>query len=74
MVHRNLSAQFFLSLFLLFGLGSCYGNTTVTDPRSAAARLVALLQDQDPQIRLTAAQALGKIALPETAGALVRST
>lgn len=61
------------ALCIVLLLSGCYGNTAATDPKSAAASLVVLLQDQDPQIRVTAAQALGKIAVPDTAPALLRS-
>lgn len=73
MVSRTLSVHILLILVLLSGVGGCYGNTAATDPKFAAAPLVVLLQDQDPQIRVTAAQALGKIAVPDTAPALLRS-
>jgi HEAT repeat protein len=60
-------------LCVLLLLGGCYGNQAATDPKSAAAPLIVLLQDQDPQVRVVAAQALGKIAVPDTAPALLRS-
>lgn len=61
------------ALCVLVLLSGCYGNTAATDPNAAASHLVTLLQDKDPQVRATAAQALGKIARPETATALLRS-
>lgn len=61
------------ALLVLSALNGCYGNQAATDPQAAAARLIELLQDEDPQVRLTAAQALGKITAPDTVGALVRS-
>lgn len=73
MASRTLSIELLLLTALLSGIAGCYGNTAATDPQATAARLVELLRDEDPQMRLTAAQALGKIAAPETAGALVRS-
>lgn len=72
MLWWNSIAPLLAALLLLSSLNSCYGNQAATDPQAAAARLVELLQDEDPQTRLTAAQALGKIAAPDTAGALVR--
>jgi len=73
MVNWKPSISRVLVMLLLTGLSGCYGNTAATDPNAAAARLVALLQDQDPQMRTTAAQALGKIAAPGTAAALLGS-
>jgi len=73
MVSRTLNVQILLILALLSGIGGCYGNTAATDPNATASRLVTLLQDQDPQMRTTAAQALGKIAAPDTVPALLRS-
>jgi len=73
MVGWNFIARLLQTILLLSGLSGCYGNTAATDPNAAAARLIELLQDEDPRIRLTAAQALGKIAAPDTAGALLRS-
>lgn len=61
------------ALCVLLLLGGCYGNQASTDPKFAAASLIVLLQDRDPQMRVTAAQALGKIAVPDTAPALLRS-
>lgn len=61
-----------LTIVLLSSVNGCYGNTAAADPRAATARLVALLQDEDPRMRLTAAQALGKIAAPDAADALVQ--
>jgi HEAT repeat protein len=61
------------ALCVLLLLGGCYGNTAATDPNAAATKLTALLEDQDPQVRLTAAQALGKIAAPDSVPALLRS-
>lgn len=73
MVSRTPSVRLLLTIVLLSGLSGCYGNTAATDPTATASRLVALLRDQDPQVRATAAQALGKIAAPGTAAALLRS-
>jgi HEAT repeat protein len=73
MVSRTFSIQILLSIILLSGVGGCYGNQAVTDPKSAAVPLVVLLQDQDPQIRISAAQALGKIAVSDAAPALLLS-
>lgn len=72
MIAKTLRVEILLISVLLSGSG-CYGNQVATDPKSAAAPLLVLLQDQDPQIRVTAAQALGKIAVPDTAPALLRS-
>ena len=58
---------------LLAGLSGCYGNAAPTDPIPVAAKLAALLEDQDPRVRVTAAQALGKIAVPDSVPALLRS-
>ncbi|HYM37581.1 MAG TPA: HEAT repeat domain-containing protein [Nitrospiraceae bacterium] len=69
----TLSVRILLVALLLSGINGCYGNQTATDPNVSASRLVALLHDPDPQIRTTAAQALGKIAIPGTASALLRS-
>lgn len=63
----------FLVPMLLAGLSGCYGNTAPTDPNAAAARLASLLEDQDPEVRASAAQALGKIAVPDSVPALLRS-
>ena len=60
------------ALCLLLLLSGCYGNTAATDPNAAATRLAALLEDQDPQVRTVAAQALGKIAAPDSVPALLR--
>lgn len=73
MIAQTLSVAILLMIVLLVGVNGCYGNTAATDPHATASRLVALLQDQDPQMRTTAAQALGKIAAPGTAAALLRS-
>jgi hypothetical protein len=73
MILRTFSVEILLMVVLLAGLGGCYGNTAATDPNAAAARLVTLLEDQDPHMRTTAAQALGKIAAPGTVPALLRS-
>ena len=73
MVRWNFIARLLQTILLLSGLSGCYGNQAATDPNAAAASLIELLQDEDPRMRLTAAQALGKIAAPETAGALLRS-
>lgn len=73
MARWNFIARVFPTLLLLSGLSGCYGNTAATDPNAAAARLIELLQDEDPQMRLTAAQALGKIAAPGTERALLQS-
>ncbi len=73
MVGWLLIAPLLLPLLLLSGLSGCYGNTAATDPTAAATSLSELLQDEDPRMRRTAAQALGKIAAPHTAGALLRS-
>jgi HEAT repeat protein len=54
-------------------LAGCWNQSPPSHPTGQASALVALLSDPDPTVRTTAAQALGKIALPETAGALVRS-
>lgn len=62
-----------MCIAVLSCVNGCYGNTEATDPTTATAHLVALLADHDPQVRLTAAQALGKIASPDTAPALLRS-
>lgn len=60
-----------LTLTLALSLNSCFRAEGVTDPRATITRLVRLLDDQDPQVRLVAAQALGKIANPETVAALL---
>ncbi len=73
MISRTLSVGILLIVVLLSGGNGCYGNTAATDPNAAAARLVALLEDPTPQIRVTAAQALGKIAVPGTVPVLLRS-
>ena len=73
MLRWNIIALLLPALLLLSALNGCYGNSAATDPQAAAKLLVELLQDQDPQVRLTAAQALGRITAPETAAALVRS-
>jgi HEAT repeat protein len=51
----------------------CYGNSSPTDPGTVVPRLVELLRDPEPEVRRTAAQALGKIADPGTATPLVDS-
>jgi len=68
----DISHQPYALCFLLL-LSGCYGNTAATDPGAATSRLIPLLEDQDPQMRATAAQALGKIAAPDAAAALLRS-
>ena len=73
MASRYYSVTILLSACVLSVISGCYGNTAATDPNAAAARLVALLQDRDPQMRTTAAQALGKIAASGTVPALLRS-
>jgi HEAT repeat protein len=73
MIARTFGTQILLSSVLLSIVSGCYGNQAAADPKSAAASLVVLLQDQDPQIRVSAAQALGKIAVTDTAPALLRS-
>lgn len=61
-----------LTLALCAALNGCYGTAAAPDPHTAVAHLLALLEDRDPQVRLTAAQALGKIAASGTAPALLR--
>lgn len=73
MVGWNFIARLLQTVLLLSGLSGCYGDTAATDPEAAAASLIELLQDEDPRMRRTAAQALGKIAAPDTAGALLQS-
>ena len=73
MASRYYSVTILLTVCALSSLSGCYGNTAATDPHAAAARLVTLLQDRDPQMRVTAAQALGKIAAPDTVPALLHS-
>src|SRR5574341_1011138 len=46
-------------------LAGCYGDSSPTEPGTVVPRLVELLRDGDPELRRTAAQALGKIADPQ---------
>jgi HEAT repeat protein len=73
MINWKPSIRRALVMLLLACLNGCYGNTAAADPNAVTTRLIALLRDQDPQMRATAAQALGKIAAPGTAAALLRS-
>lgn len=45
-------------------LAGCYGDSTPAEPGAVVPHLVELLKDQDPEVRRTAAQALGKIGDP----------
>jgi len=73
MVNWKPSTSRVVAVLLLACLNGCYGNTAATDPNTATTSLITLLRDQDPRIRMTAAQALGKIAAPGTAAALLPS-
>ncbi|MDW8270023.1 MAG: HEAT repeat domain-containing protein, partial [Anaerolineae bacterium] len=69
---RSLVLLLILPSSLLVSLDGCTNQSPPSDPAGQIPALVALLADPDPTIRLTATQALGKIAAPETAGALLR--
>jgi HEAT repeat protein len=56
----------------IFSLPGCYHNTQSIDESAVARHLGALLADPEPSVRLTAAQALGKIAVPDSVPALLR--
>lgn len=70
---RTLRLRILLLAALLSVTNGCYGNTATTDPTATAFHLATLLKDQDPQVRLTAVQALGKIAVPDTVPVLLHS-
>ncbi len=52
------------STLLAIGLSSCYRDTPPSPPDEVSARLVRLASDGHPDVRRTAAESLGKIALP----------
>jgi HEAT repeat protein len=69
--YRSSSALWTFSLISLL-LNACIVSTDHTDPtpEQVMPRLVALLKDQNPELRRTAAQSLGKIARKEAVPAL----
>lgn len=71
---RNLPACQLLhwsALTVLLLLGGCYRDEPPAAPESVLPTLVSLLDDQNPEIRRTAALSLGKFAAPETVPDLV---
>ena len=64
--------RYFVMTLLLVGLNAgCVAEGPVIDPDALIPRLVELLNDPNPDVRQTAATALGKIASPQAAPALV---
>lgn len=72
-MHRLLRLDLLLLAALLSGANGCHTHTEPPDPTASVLHLTALLNDQDPQVRFAAAQALGKIASPDTVPALLHS-
>ena len=72
-VRRSASLDFLRSVLLLPVLSGCV-ESPPSDPAKTIPRLIALLQDVDPAVRITAAQSLGKIGRVEAAQALVESS
>ncbi len=62
-----------LSVFLSAALTACYSDTPPGDPEMVAQRLVALLADPDPDVRRTAAEALGKVGHRSASAGLIVS-
>jgi HEAT repeat protein len=61
-----------IMLLAVAGLvAGCYGDSAPTEPGAVVPHLVELLRDRDPEVRQTAAQALGKIADPAAIHPLV---
>ncbi len=54
----------FLLLVALSGFPGCYLDSSPSGLDQVVARLTILLKDRDPEVRLTAAEALGKIGQP----------
>ena len=50
----------------------CYSDVSPGSPEAVSGRLVELVQDQSPDIRRTAVEALGKIGQPSRALILAR--
>jgi len=67
-----ISSPPYVLCFLLL-LAGCWNQSPPADPAQQTSVLITLLDDTDPKTRTTAAQALGKIARPDTAPALLRS-
>ncbi|MCS6319076.1 MAG: HEAT repeat domain-containing protein [Nitrospira sp.] len=60
-------------MFLSAALTACYSDTPPEDPEMVAQRLVALLADSDPDVRRTAAEALGKVGHRSASAGLIVS-
>ncbi len=60
-----------LILFLPLLVAACTAASSSDGPETVVSRLVALLNDPQPDVRRTAALSLGKIAHPESGSALI---
>lgn len=72
-VRRSVPLCFLLPVLLLSFLSGCV-DSPPSDPAKTVPRLIDLLRDVDPAVRITAAQSLGKIGRVEAAPALVESS
>ncbi len=62
-----------LLLLALSGLAACYLDSPPSSLEHLVARLTASLKDQDPEIRHSAAEALGKVGQPGGSAALLEA-
>lgn len=70
---RRVQLHVLLSVLLSAVLTGCYIDTPPGDPEMVAQRLVYLLTDSDPNVRRTAAEALGKVGHRSASAGLIFS-